>query len=146
MSLILLFLPHNNVPPSNQSAFTPAIVQEIQITKPVMVSIQEATGSFQTSTTTYSSSTDSYNSGIYAGADRVLVKNPLTYSIEAVSPTLVSAQEDQGAFQDSSIEYSSTTNTYNSGLYGGMDRQLAVINPPGSIDAIKPTAYSIEKM
>jgi hypothetical protein len=146
MSLILLFLPHDSTPVHTQSAFTPGVVQEVSIARPTLMSVQEATGVFETSTTTYSSTTDTYNSGLYGGAVPEQPKGSLLYNIDTLSPTLFSVEEATGVFNDTSDTYNSTTETYNSGTYGGASFVLTKSATLLSIDQATPKVYSIEKI
>lgn len=96
MSLILLFLPHNNVPPIPGNALAPAVMHSVELIRPVLYSVQEATGTFTTSTVTYSSSTVAYSSVIetYGGSDASkITPGGILYSIDQATPTIYSIEK-----------------------------------------------------
>ena len=66
-------------------------------------------------------------------------------AIETIKPVLILVQSATGQFTTSTIEYSSATNTYNSGLYGGMDQPYPTAPVLYSIDSIRPTVDTISK-
>ena len=67
------------------------------------------------------------------------------YSIETARPVMTLVQNATGEFTTSTIEYSSSTNTYNDGLYGGQDMVKPQLLTLTSIDDMKPAVYSIDK-
>lgn len=96
MSLLLLFNPSpGGVNP--QSAFTPAVVNEIQIARPTLMSVQQATGQFTESTVQYSSSTVEYSSSTetYGGSDasKVVIKGGSLDSIDSATPKIYSIEK-----------------------------------------------------
>lgn len=68
------------------------------------------------------------------------------YAIEITKPTLLFVQDVVGNFTTSTITYSSATNTYNDGLYGGSEATKPVMISLTSIDAATPTVYSIDRL
>ena len=97
MSLLLLFLPHNQVPPTPARTIGPAVMYSIEIARPDLTLVQGATGVFTESTVAYSSSTVSYSSVIetYGGSDlsRPQVQGVTLDSIDLVTPTLYSVDK-----------------------------------------------------
>lgn len=145
MSLILLFLPHQSTP-SNQGAFTTAVIQSIETIRPEMTYVQEATGQLTVSTIQYSSPTNTYNDGLYGGAQGVYPKQSVMYSIDTTKPELTFVQVVEGVFQSSTVQYSSAVNTYNDGFYGGQDRVQPSLSTLNSIDSVRPTIDTIDKL
>ncbi len=63
-----------------------------------------------------------------------------------IKPVMFSVERAQGQFQTSTIEYSSSSNEYNTGLYGGADRVLGQGPVVFSIDKTKPKLYKLGKI
>lgn len=66
--------------------------------------------------------------------------------IVTVRPTMYYVEKSQGQFITSTIQYSSSSNQYNSGLYGGQDRLLGQAPILYSIDSIRPKLYKLSKL
>lgn len=109
MSLILLFLPHNGVPPVVQGAFTPGVISAIETLKPTLILVETATGEFTPSTIQYSSTADSYNTGFYGGANNPLPEIAVIFSVDTVRPSLVLVEESEGIFVESTETYNGDT-------------------------------------
>lgn len=59
---------------------------------------------------------------------------PAIYAINTIKPLMTLVQEATGQWITSTITYSSATNTYNSGLYGGSEKVRPVLMTLSSID------------
>lgn len=144
MSLILLFLSQNQIPPNVQNAFTPGVLQAIETLRPSLIFVETSTGVFTESTITYSSSSNTYNTGLYGGSEQSMPKAAVVFAIDTIKPTLYTfdtnksvleaVQEATGQFTNSTVTYSSSTDTYNSGLYGGSEQVRPKLMTLSSID------------
>ena len=121
-------------------------MEEIILTKPTLYSVQVPAGQFETSTVTYSSATDTYNSGLYGGAVPQQVKGSVLYNIYPLSPSLTYIEEATGEFGENNTQYSSSTDTYNDGTYGGQSPTQVRGSVLYSIDNAKPVIYRIDKI
>lgn len=66
MSLLLLFLGG----PQQSTNISPNVLYAIEVTRPILMLVQRATGQFTESTIQYSSATNTYNDGLYGGSER----------------------------------------------------------------------------
>lgn len=85
-----------------------------------------------------------YNNGVYGGSDYSRTKASVILSVDTDIPTLQLVEKVEGVFQESSIEYSSSSNTYNTGTWGGMDYPRPALSTL-NIDTIKPVLDTVSK-
>lgn len=78
----------------------------------------------------------------------VSTMSPELHTLDLSTPSMFSAQEVLGVFEDSTVTYSSATVEYSSATetYGGMDRVQPVQSILYSIDNTTPVIYDITKI
>lgn len=143
--LIFFWNQPSSQPPVTPTDLFPSVIKAVELVTPSLILVQTATGQLTDSTILYSSSADTYNSGVYGGAMEPEVAIVDLSSFEFLTPTISFIDKSTGVFEDSTVTYSSASNTYNDGTYGGTSYPQPLLPNLRSIDAITPELYSFNK-